>query len=72
MLGSWFLLKSSVLARVRYDEAARILEIELLDGNVYQYRGVPAFKYQELKSAASAGSYFNSSIKPFHRFTQIR
>jgi hypothetical protein len=71
MLGSWFLLQSSVMSRVRYDEETKVLEIEFNSGRVYQYLKVPLFRFQELKSASSAGSYFNSSIKPFYKHIKV-
>ena len=38
--------------------------------DVYDYRGVPAAVYEELKKAESKGSYFVKNIKDKYEFTK--
>lgn len=54
---------SSHLKAVGYDPATQTLEIEFLDGGLYQYSGVPESVYQGLMSASSHGQYFDQYIK---------
>ncbi len=56
-------VQSSHLSSVGYDVANSILEVEFLDGSVYQYFNVPEHLFQGLINAGSKGSYFNENIK---------
>ena len=56
-------VQSSSVASVGYDEPARALEIEFVDGDVYQYLKVPAVVARDLVSAASIGKYFAHFVK---------
>jgi hypothetical protein len=56
-------VESSALARVAYDEAAELLQVEFCSQLVYRYFGVPLAVYQALLEAASKGAYFNQAIR---------
>lgn len=56
-------VSSSNLASVGYDETQNILEVEFLDGSVYQYFGVPPHIYEGLMSASSHGTFLSQYIK---------
>lgn len=56
-------VSSSNLRAVGYDDETRTLEVEFLNGGLYQYSGVPASKHQGLMAASSKGSYFDVHIK---------
>lgn len=56
-------VSSSNLAAIGYDENTEILEVEFLNGSVYEYRNVPLVIYQELMAAPSHGSFFNREIR---------
>ncbi len=56
-------VQSSNLASVGYDPSTSTLEVEFLNGRVYQYFGVPERVYHELMNAASKGSYLDQNIK---------
>jgi hypothetical protein len=64
-------LDSSSLASVGYDKMSRTLEVEFVNGSVYQYFEVPAGVVGELLSAESAGRYFNAHIRPRYRYTRV-
>ena len=55
------LVKSSNLKAVGYE--SEIMEIEFLNGSVYEYSEVPQEKYDDLMSASSQGKYYNQYIK---------
>lgn len=54
---------SSNLAAIGYDPDTEILEVEFLNGSVYEYKNVPQVVYDELMSSSSHGTYFNSQIR---------
>lgn len=62
---------SSNLAAVGYEPSRRVLEIEFLNGTIYQYREVPVSIYQGLMAAASHGSYFHANIRSHYLYTRI-
>ncbi|MDD5085975.1 MAG: KTSC domain-containing protein [Candidatus Omnitrophica bacterium] len=62
---------SNDLAIVGYDEAAKTLEVSFRNGKVYHYFDVPKHVYDELMSAASHGTYFNSNIKNAYKSEKI-
>jgi TIR domain/KTSC domain len=56
-------VSSSNIAAIGYDSATEVLRVIFLNGNVYEYYGVPQHLYEGLMSANSHGSYLNSQIK---------
>jgi hypothetical protein len=56
-------VRSKNLASIGYDESSEILEIEFLNGGIYQYLNVPVDVYEELMNAKSHGTYFSANIK---------
>lgn len=65
-------VQSSNIASIGYDQSANILEIEFLDGGIYQYSGVSEGVYDNLMSARSHGGYFSSFIKDRYNYRRIR
>lgn len=66
-------VSSSNLKAVGYDSATKTLEIEFLDGGLYEYFGVPASVHQGLMSASSHGQYFDQYIKKGgYRYNKLR
>ncbi len=56
-------VSSSSLASVGYDSISKTLEVEFLNGSIYQYSGVPSSNYSGLIAASSHGSYLDQHIK---------
>jgi hypothetical protein len=57
---------------VGYEEATHTLEVEFLDGRLYQYFSVPKSEFTQLMSASSHGSYYVEHIKEAgYAFNQI-
>jgi len=54
-------IKSSNLKAVGYE--SEILEVEFLNGGVYEYSEVPQENYDGLMAALSKGKYYNQYIK---------
>jgi lysyl-tRNA synthetase class 2 len=65
-------LASSLIRTVGYDPAARILEMELFDGDrTVQFFDVPESTYAELVSAHSPGTYYTDSIHDVFRSRDV-
>jgi hypothetical protein len=56
-------VESTTLARVGYNEARKVLQLEFRSRAVYQYSGVPSAVHQALLGAPSKGRYFNRFIR---------
>ena len=64
-------LKSSVLARIRYDAGERVLVAEFRNGSVYRYLGVSPEDFDALAKAPSPGARFNTNIVPYHEAERV-
>jgi hypothetical protein len=62
---------SSNIASIGYDVDSQTLEIEFLNGGVYQYFDVPQHIYNELMNAGSHGQYLAQNIKGVYRFSKV-
>lgn len=63
---------SSNIASIGYDPASSVLEVEFVNGSIYQYRSVPQYIHDALMTASSHGSYLNREIKGKYSYLQIR
>ncbi len=66
-------VKSSFLAAIGYDEAAKMLEVEFKSGKIYQYLEFPAEEFAALRTAESLGAHFNRISRgfPSRRATEL-
>lgn len=64
-------VSSSNIAAIGYDIDTQTLEIEFLNGGVYQYFEVPENLYNDLMSASSHGQYLNQNIKGYYRYSKV-
>lgn len=55
-------VNSSKLRSVGYDEHARVLEVEMSNGQVYQYTGVYPEVYRRFMAAPNPTSFFDDKI----------
>jgi len=62
---------SSTLAKIVYDEAAALLQLEFCNRKTYQYFDVPVAIHQALLSAPSKGTYFNKAIRGRFRYCLV-
>lgn len=65
-----FPLNSSNVATAGYDPASSTLEVEFLNGNVYQYFDVPEGVYEAFRQAESPGKFLNTNIRGTYRFAR--
>jgi hypothetical protein len=64
-------VNSSSVKSVGYDLAASTLELEYVNGSVYQYYEVPQPTYAGLLAAPSIGAYVNAEIKPYFDVAEV-
>lgn len=65
-------VSSSNSASIGYDPMQMILEVEFLNGSIYQYYDVPEALYEGIMSAESHGKYLNEYIKKGgYRFERV-
>lgn len=63
---------SSELFSVGYDEETKNLEIELLNGSIYQYKGVARMIYEELLSSTAKYRYYTRYIRNSFPFDKLQ
>lgn len=64
-------VSSSNIASIGYDQATQILEVEFLNGTVYQYFNVPLPVYEGVMGAGSHGTYLNAHIKNQYQYHKV-
>lgn len=64
-------VSSSNIASVGHDASSQTLEVEFLNGSIYEYYDVPEHVYQELISASSVGGYFAQRVRNVYSFSRI-
>ena len=62
---------SSNIASIGYDANSQTLEVEFLNGGVYQYFDVPQHIYDGIMSADSHGQYLAQNIKGAYRYSKV-
>ena len=62
---------SSNIASIGYDEATETLEVEFLNGTIYQYFNVPPNMYEQLMREGSKGRFLNTYIKNAYPYTRL-
>ena len=66
----WIDANSSNIARFKYDAASQVLAVEFINGGTYNYFDVPAFIFDEMRSAGSRGQYLAQRIKGTYRYAR--
>jgi hypothetical protein len=64
-------VESASVRSVGYSTSTQTLEIEFVNGSVYQYFEVPQPTYAGLMAAPSIGNFVNTKIKPYYEFAEV-
>jgi len=62
---------SSNIASIGYDEATETLEVEFLNGSVYQYYNIPLGLFEQLMHEGSKGRFLNTYIKNAYPYSRV-
>ena len=65
------IVQSSTLAAVGYDEPSETLEVEFINGRIYQYFNVSVDLYRGLCQASSKGIFFNTYIRNAYPYSRV-
>ncbi len=65
-------VSSSNIRSIGYDVQDETLEVEFVNGGIYQYFGVPQKVYERFMAASSKGSFLSSRIRDKFRTKKIR
>jgi len=64
-------VRSSNIASIGYDQETQTLEVEFLNGGIYQYFDVPWGAWLGFVGADSKGKYFAAQIKGNYRYSRV-
>lgn len=62
---------SSNIASLGYDEPSQTLEVEFMNGMIYQYYNVGSALYEELMRAPSKGQFLNFNIRNAYPYSRV-
>jgi hypothetical protein len=62
---------SSTIGSIGYDQQSETLEVEFLNGSVYQYYNVPLALFEAFKSAPSKGQFLNTMIRNAYPYSRV-
>lgn len=65
-------VNSSNIRSIGYDPQSRVLEVEFIPGDVYEYYDVPEYLHRQFLNAPSHGQFLNDNIKYSYRYQKIR
>ncbi len=63
---------STEIEWIGYESKNRMLQVEFIEGQTYQYQNVPETVYEHFLSADSHCVYFDSEIKGRYAYRRIR
>lgn len=66
-----YAVASSNIRSVGFDPQTQTLEVEFLNGTVYQYYGVPEHMYQQIMQEQSKGRFLNTYIKNQYAYSRV-
>jgi len=64
-------VSSSNIESVGYDETNLDVYVKFLNGSIYKYIGVPQHEFENLRDAASVGSYLNRYYKNVYSYERV-
>jgi hypothetical protein len=64
-------IASTNIVSIGYDAANETLEVEFLNGSVYQYFNVPTQLFDQLMLSGSKGQFLNVYIKNFYPYSRV-
>ena len=65
-------VSSSQIRSIGYDSSARILEVEMSDGTIWQYSGVSSEVHRRLLAAPTIASYYHDNVEEEYSRKRVR
>jgi len=65
-------VSSSNVESVGYDEDEQTVFVQFLNGSIYVYKGVALHEFENLRDAASIGSYLHRNYKNVYPYERIQ
>lgn len=62
---------STNIKAIGYEAKKQTLEVEFLNGSVYQYYNVPEHMHQQIMNAASKGQFLHLYIKNQYPYSRV-
>lgn len=62
---------SSNILSIGYDQPTMTLEVEFLNGRIYQYYNVPENMYDEIMKTPSKGRFLHAYIRNAYPYSQV-
>lgn len=66
-----YYVASSNIASIGYDGDTETLEVEFVNGSIYQYYNFPEHMYDQLMSEPSKGKFLNIYIKNAYPYSRV-
>lgn len=63
---------STEIEWIGYDYKRSMLQVEFIEGKIYQYDEVPETVYKSFLNARSHGQFFEGSIKDHYPYRRVR
>ncbi|RAI44344.1 KTSC domain-containing protein [Rhodoplanes roseus] len=64
-------VSSTNVASIGYDNATETLEVEFLNGGIYQYYNVSGELYEQFRAAGSKGQFLARYIKNAYPYSRV-
>ena len=64
-------VSSSDIRAIGYDNESQTLEVEFINGSVYQYAGVPPGEHDAIMNADSKGRYLHENVKRRYSYVKL-
>jgi hypothetical protein len=64
-------MASSNVASAGYDEQSETLEVEFVNGSIYQYFNVGPELYAQFRAAPSKGQFLNAYIRNAYPYSRV-
>ena len=65
------LVNSSSIRSIGYDRSTDTLEVEFVNGSIYQYYDVPDNIYENFMVAPSKGQFFNTYVRNYYLYDRV-
>ena len=62
---------STNILSMGYDEASETLEVEFVNGTIYQYYNIGSALFDQLRAASSKGQFLNVYIRNAYPYSRV-